>query len=98
MVARVEQRKRDRKRRGKIWTPGSDVADIAEAFREETQFMLKKIALENNCSVEELKFNVSSNGMINVQRMTEDEMKEAEANRQRELFRKQLRKLKGLDN
>ncbi|HDZ14031.1 hypothetical protein LCGC14_0756730 [marine sediment metagenome] len=98
MVAQAEQRKRARKRRSKIWTPGSDTEDIAEAFRAETKFMLEKIALEYGCSVEELKFCTNNLGMINVQRMTEEEMKEAEKNRRLEKFRKEIRKQKGLDD
>lgn len=95
MVAQAEQRKRDKKRR--IWTPGSDIDDIAEAFKEETVFMLKKIALENGCSVEELKFTVDNFGIVNVQGMTEEEIKEAEYNRQRKKFIKHTMRAKGHD-
>ena len=84
-------------RPAKIWTPASDVTSIGEEFRKETGTMLKKVALENNVDVETLKFTVSSNGVVNIQSMTEDEMKEAEEKRKRANFRKKLRISRGLD-
>ncbi len=73
-----------------IWTPSSNVENLADEFRQETEMMLKKVAHDNNCNVEELKFNVNSNGMVNIRRMTGEEMvemsaQEAEDNRIREI-------------
>ena len=79
----------------KIWTPASETENLAEAFKKETEFMLKKAALENNCDVEELKFSVNNVGMVNIQRMTEREMKDAELERQQEKQRKKLLRLRG---
>ncbi len=84
-------------RPNEIWTPASDIESIGEEFRKETETMLKKAALENNVDVETLKFNVNNNGIVNIQSMTEDEMKEAEEKRKRDKFRKQLRISRGLE-
>ena len=81
--------------RNKIWTPGSEVEELAEEFRQETRDMLEKIALENNVPVESLKFTVDNQGIINVQNMTEAEMKEAEHNRLKNKFIRRTMKAKG---
>lgn len=74
----------------KIWTPASEVGSLGEEFRKETETMLKKVALENNIDVETLKFNVSSNGVVNIQSMTIEEMNEMEERRQRGRLRKTI--------
>ncbi len=58
----------------KVYTGKSQMEEFAEDFRNETKMMLKKIALENNCDVDELKFTVDNQGVVNVQRMTPEEM------------------------
>ncbi len=58
----------------KVWTPASEIEDLGEAFRAETVGMLKKVAFENNCDVNELKFSVNNLGVVNIQRMTPQEM------------------------
>ncbi len=57
----------------KVYTGKSQMEEFAEDFRNETKMMLKKIALENNCDVDELKFTVDNQGVVNVQRMTPEE-------------------------
>ena len=76
--------------RNEILTP----TDIGEEFRKETQDMMKKIAFENNCSVEELKFRVDSNGIVNIQKMSIKEVEEAEDKRQKAKLAKQLLRIK----
>ena len=68
--------------------------DIGEEFRKETQDMMKKIAFENNCSVEELKFTANSEGIVNIQKMTVKEMEETEEKRQKEKLKRDLLKIK----
>ncbi len=72
----------------KVWQPGSTAAidELAEELRQETIMMMKKAAVEMNCSVEELAVSVANNGMVEVRRMTPEEMtamhaEEAEARR-----------------
>ncbi len=77
----------------KIWTPTSTQENLAEDFRQETQTMLKKVALENKCNVEELKFSVNNAGIVNIQRMTLEEMQEQY---EHELMAKKIRKIKEL--
>ncbi len=67
--------------RNEIWIPTSDTESLADEFRKETETMLKKVALENNCSVDELKFSVNNVGVVNIQRMTPFEMVERERER-----------------
>ncbi len=74
-----------------IWTPTSDMESIAEDFRKETEEMLKKVALENNCDVDELKFSVNSVGIVNIQRMTPFEMVEREQKRREQKRIKDIR-------
>ncbi|KKL63464.1 hypothetical protein LCGC14_2174810, partial [marine sediment metagenome] len=70
-----------------IWTPTSDMESLAEDFRKETEAMLKKVALENGCDVDELKFSVNGLGVVNIQRMTPFEMVEREEDRRKQKLR-----------
>lgn len=72
----------------KIFT--GEPEDLAEEFRKETKDMLKKVALENGCNVEELKFNVDNFGVVNIQRMEPDEAKAMEIQRKQDKWRKQI--------
>ncbi len=79
----------------KIYT--GQVEDLGEELRAEIKGMLKQVAFEHNCSVEELKYRVSNDGMVNIQKMTEQEMIDMEAKRQLDKKIKMIRKMKGLD-
>ena len=72
----------------KIWTPGDEAASIAEEFRKEVGDMLKKVALENDCDVNELKFTVNSLGIVNIQSMDPEEIRLREAERDKQKMRK----------
>lgn len=70
--------------------------DLAEEFRKETETMMKKVALENNVPVEELKINFDNFGVANIQRMEPDEMKAREIQRKQDKLRKQILERKRL--
>ena len=79
-----------------IWTPSSDVESLQAEFREEITAMLKKVSVEHNVPVEELKFTANSAGIINIQRMTPEEILEEQAKLSVKSNIKRYRKLKGL--
>ena len=81
--------------RNEIWTPASEIS-LGEEFRQETMEMLKKVASDNKCNVEELKFSVNNLGVVNIQRMTSDEMLEMESKRIVEKEVKKIKKERGL--
>ena len=64
--------------------------DLAEELRKETETMMKKVALENNVPVEELKINFDNFGVANIQRMEPDEAKAMEIQRKQAKWRKQI--------
>ncbi len=80
----------------KIYTGLSQMEEFAEDFRNETKDMLKKIALENKIPVEELKFTVDSQSVVNVQQMTFEEMNGMEKQRTIEKKVSIIRERKGL--
>ena len=80
----------------KVYTGMSQMEEFAEDFRNETKMMLKAIAFENNCDVAELKFTVDNTGVVNVQRMTPDEMIAMDAQLAVEKKIKTIREMKGL--
>jgi len=63
-----------------LWTPQSSI-NLGEDFRKEILSMLKKVAGENKCNVEELKFRVDNTGTVNIRKMSPAEMAEREADR-----------------
>ena len=71
--------------------------EFAEDFRNETKMMLKKIAFENNCDVDELKFTVDNQGVVNVQRMTPEEMISMNIQQSAEKRMNTIRRMKGLN-
>jgi len=79
------------KTKSDIWTPYSEIENLGEAFRAETKAMLEKVALKHGCNVEELKFTVNNIGIVNIQRMTADEIIDRESQRQ---IDKQIKKIK----
>lgn len=81
----------------KIWTSESE-ANLGEDFRQETKCMMEKVALEHNCNVEELKFTVDNTGVVNIQRMTPQEILNRESKRIVDKMIKQIRKSRGVSN
>lgn len=63
----------------RIITGEAPVEELQRKFSEEVRALLKKVAFEHKCSVNELKWNVNNAGIINVQKMSADEMIEAQA-------------------
>ena len=80
--------------KNEIWTPESET-NFGEEFRQELIGMMKKVALENKCNVEELKFSVNNTGMVNIQRMTPDEMIDRESKR---IIKKQVKAIRKARN
>lgn len=71
--------------------------EIGEAFKEEVQALLKKVAHDYHCDVEDLKFSVNNLGIINVQRLTVEERIEDDKKRLQRTRLKNIRRMKGLD-
>ena len=79
----------------KIYT-GKDVVDeTGEKLRIEITDMLKAVAHQYQCDVEELKYTVNNVGVVNIQRMTPQEMIDREAKRQTDKLRSKIMKSKG---
>lgn len=82
----------------KIFKGETPLEELGQAFRDEVEGMLKDAALKLNCAVEELKYRFDNLGRVEVVRMTLMEMKQAEEERQLELRKKKIRRVKGMDN
>jgi len=68
------------KPRRKIFTGKTDAEQLADDFKKETVDMLKKVAKENNCNVEDLTFTVNNIGVVNVRNLTPEEIIERDKN------------------
>ncbi len=86
------------KRRRKVYTGKCQMQGFAEDFRAEITDMLKKVAKEHHCNVEELKYTVNNVGVVNIQRMTPEEMVEKEEQRQRDKKVNVILKNRGLSD
>ncbi len=80
----------------KLYTGKTCVEETGEELRAEITDMLKQVALEHHCDVEELKYTINNVGIVNIQRMTPQEMIDREAKRQTDKFRNKILKRKGL--
>ena len=81
----------------KIYTGKTCVEETGEELRAEIIDMLKQVAHEHKCDVEELKYTVNNMGVVNIQRMTPQEMIDMEAKRQTDKLRNKILKSKGLN-
>lgn len=80
-----------------LWKPESET-DLGEEFRQEIRYMMEKVAFEHNCNIEELKFSVNNMGIVNIQRMTPEEMLERESARIIKKQVKAIRESRGISN
>lgn len=64
--------------------------DLAEEFRKELKTMMKAAALKMGCSVEMLKYRVDNFGVVEIEKMDEDEAKAMEIERKQAKWRKQI--------
>lgn len=77
----------DKKR---IYTGETPVEELQRKFKEELTEQMKKAALEMNCSVHELKWRVDNGGVVEIEKMTGQEIielaiRESEAKRVRDI-------------
>lgn len=93
MVAIIKPR-----RKPKIYTGKTQSEELAEDFKLEITGMLKQVAKDYHCNVEELKYTVNNVGVVNIQRMTPEEMVEMENRRQHNKRVNVILKRKGLYN
>jgi hypothetical protein len=80
----------------KIYTGQTPEEEIGQEFREEVAEMLKQVAHDNKCDVNELKFTVNNDGVVNIQRMTPQEMIDEEAKRVRQRKVNLIKKARGV--
>lgn len=90
MVASVKPRRK------RIFTTAKE--QIAEDFKQEVAKMMKKVALDNNCDVEDLKFTVNNMGAVNIRSKTAEDIKEEEKKRVIKENLAKYCKMKGLSN
>ncbi len=72
------------KPRRKIFTGKIDAEQLADDFKNETVDMLKNVAREHNCNVEDLKFTVNNIGVVNIRNLKPEELFERDNNGQKE--------------
>ena len=58
----------------RIHTGEEPVEELQRRFTEELKDMLKKAAIELKCNVEELKYRTNNAGVVEIERMTAQEM------------------------
>jgi len=83
-------------RRKRIFTTAKE--QLCEDFKQETMEMMKQVALEHNCDVEDLKFTVNNLGVVNIRRKTADDILEEAKKRIMQENLAKYHKLKGLSN
>ena len=66
MVALVKKRRR-------LYTGKTYAQELSDDFKKEISDMMKKVAHEHNCNVEDLKFSVNSLGVVNIRSLTIEE-------------------------
>lgn len=82
-------------RRKRIFTTPQE--QLCEDFKQEVAEMMKQVAKDNHCDVEDLKFTVNSIGVVNIRSKTvEDKAKEQEERILKENLAK-YRKTKGFN-
>lgn len=89
MVARA-------KKRIKIYKGETPLEELQQAFKDEMDVIKNDAAKRLNCHPEELKCRFDSEGRVEVQRMTPMEMNKFEEQRQLELRKKEIRRIKGI--
>ncbi len=85
-------------RKVKIYRGQTQVEELQEAFRDEMRDMMKDAALKMGCSVELLMYRVDNMGKVEVRKMTEEQYIESEKQRKIFLRKKEIRRIKGMDN
>lgn len=81
----------------KIYTGKTCVEETGEELRAEIIDMLKQVAYDHKCDVEELKYTIDNMGIVNIQRMTSQEMIDREAKRQVDKLKNKILARKGLN-
>ncbi len=85
-------------RKVKIYRGQTQVEELQEAFRDEMRDIMKDAALKMGCSVELLMYRVDNMGKVEVRKMTEEQYIESEKQRKIFLRKKEIRRIKGMDN
>lgn len=75
----------------RILTNETPVEELQRKFTEEVKSMMKKAAIKLGCNVEELKYRVMSNGLVEIERMDAQEMIDMSA---QDTVNKQVRDIK----
>ena len=66
-------------KRQRIGTGEAPVQELQRRFSEELQGKMKEAALKIGCNVEELAYRVNNVGIVEIRRMTGDEILDAQA-------------------
>ncbi len=82
-------------RRKRIFTTAKE--QLAEDFKQEVAEMMKKVALENHCDVEDLKFTVNNAGVVNIRNKTAEDILEEEKKRTAKDNLAVYRRMKGIN-
>lgn len=85
------------KKRIKIFKGQTPYQELQQAFKDEMAEIMKDAALKMGCDVNQLKCRFDNLGRVEVAKMTETEMLEAEAEHQRKERVAAIRQAKGLD-
>ena len=83
-------------KRKKIYTGETPVQELQAKFTDEVREMGKKAALELGCNVEQLKWRVANNGLVEFEIMDGEELIQMQAQESEAKQRRDIKKSKGL--
>ncbi len=81
----------------KIYKGETPAEELQQAFTDEMTGIMKDAALKLNCSPEELKYRIDNLGRVEVRRMTLEEIVLDSKQREMNLRKKEIRRIKGID-
>ncbi len=70
---------------------------LCENFKQEVAEMMKQVAKDNHCDVEDLKFTVNNLGVVNIRRKTDEDIVEEKKKRILQESLVKYREMKGLN-
>lgn len=90
MVANIQIKK------PKIYTGETPVQELQAKFTDEARMMGKKAAIKLGCNVEQLKWRVANNGLVEFEVMTGDEMIQMQAHESQAKQVRDIKKARGV--
>lgn len=60
----------------KLYTGRTKAEELSDDFKKEITTMLKRVAHDNHCDVDDLKFTVNAVGIVNIRSLTPEEVLE----------------------